>query len=146
MIPDFDASGLLPPGVHRAEWDEVAQRFGQNPHRQVLLRALKRALQALRAAGCVEAYLDGSFVTSKTLPGDYDLCWSLLGVDPTRLDPVLLTFDNGRRAMNAKYLGDLFPAEIPEVASGKLFVDFFQIDRDTGAAKGIVLIDLRRLP
>ena len=146
MIPDFDASGLLPPGVHRAEWDEVAQRFGENPHRQVLLRALKRALQALRAAGCVEAYLDGSFVTSKTLPADYDLCWSLLGVDPTRLDPVLLTFDNGRRAMNAKYLGDLFPAEIPEGASGKLFVDFFQIDKDTGAAKGIVLIDLRRLP
>jgi len=146
VIPDFDASGLLPPGVHRGEWDEVAQRFGQNPHRQVLLRALKRALQALRAAGCVEAYLDGSFVTSKALPDDYDLCWSLLGVDPTRLDPVLLTFDNGRRAMKAKYLGDLFPAEIPEGHSGKLFVDFFQIDRDTGAAKGIVLIDLRRLP
>ena len=146
MIPDFDASGLLPPGIHLANWDEVVHRFGHNPHRHALLQGLKRALQALRSAGCIQAYLDGSFVTSKVVPGDYDLCWSVLGVDPTRLDPVLLKFDDARRAMNAKYLGDLFPAEVPEGNSKKLFVDFFQIDKDTGVAKGIVLIDLRSLP
>jgi hypothetical protein len=107
---------------------------------------LYRALVALRAAGCTAAYLDGSFVTAKDLPGDYDLCWSVAGVNPALIDRVLLKFDDGRRAMKAKYLGDIFPAELPEGGSGKLFLDFFQVDKNTGAAKGIVLIDLLKLP
>ena len=146
MIPNFEHSGLLPPGIHLATWAEIVDRFGYNTQRDLLLDALRRALDALRAAGCVAAYLDGSFVTEKTVPGDYDMCWSLQGVDPTRLDPVLLNFDNHRQAMKAKYQGDLFPAEIPEGNSGKVFLDFFQTDKDTGAAKGVVLIDLRSFP
>src|SRR6185369_11503711 len=136
VIPGFATSGLLPPGVHRADWAEVVQRFGYNPQRQWLLGGLRRALTELRGAGCLEAYIDGSFVTSKEIPGDYDSCWSVVGVDPSQLDPVLLKFDDGRRAMKAKYLGDLFPAEVEEGGSGRLFVDFFQIDKDTGASKG----------
>lgn len=146
MIPDFGSSGLLPAGIHLATWAEIVGRFGYNPQRVMLLGALRRALEALCAAGCVAAYLDGSFVTSKAVPVDYDLCWSIHGVDPARLDPVLLTFDNHRQAMKAKYHGDLFPAELPEGNSGKLFLNFFQTDKDTGAAKGVVLIDLRSFP
>jgi len=146
MVPPFEPTGVLPPGVHSADWSEVVGRFGHNTHRQWLLQGLRRALDALKAAGCTAVYLDGSFVTSKAIPGDYDLCWSMVSVDPNLLDPVLVKFDDGRRAMKAKYLGDLFPAESPEAGSGKLFVDFFQIDKDTGTAKGIVLLDLRRLP
>jgi hypothetical protein len=96
-----------------------------------------------RRAGCRTAYINGSFVTGKPRPNDYDLCWSIDGVDPERLDPVLLDFSaQGRRAMKTKYLGDLFPAEIPEGASGKAFLDFFQTDRRTGEPKGIVAVDL----
>jgi len=146
VIPDFEPSGLLGPGIHLATWAEIVERFGYNPQRQALLGSLRRALEALRSAGCAAAYLDGSFVSAKLVPGDYDMCWSLQGVDPTQLDPVLLNFDNHRQAMKAKYQGDLFPAEIPEGNSGKVFLDFFQTDKDTGAAKGIVLIDLRRFP
>lgn len=146
MIPDFEPSGLLGPGVHQATWAEIVKRFGYNPQRELLLGSLRRALEALRTAGCITAYLDGSFVTAKLVPGDYDLCWSMHGVDPTRLDPVLLDFSDHRKAMNAKYQGDLFPAEIPEGKSEKLFLNFFQTDKDTGTAKGVVLIDLRRLP
>lgn len=146
MVPPFEPTGVLPPGVHLADWGEVVGRFGHNTHRQWLLQGLRRALAALKSAGCTAVYLDGSFVTSKEIPGDYDLCWSVVSVNPTLLDPVLVKFDDGRRAMKAKYLGDLFPAESPEAGSGKLFVDFFQVDKDTGTAKGIVLLDLRRLP
>lgn len=146
MIPDFEPSGLLKPGVHTATWAEITERFGYNPQRELLLDALRRALEALRAAGCVAAYLDGSFVTAKAVPGDYDLCWSVQGVDPNRLDPVLLDFNDHRRAMKAKYQGDLFPAEMPEGNTGRLFLDFFQTDKEAGAAKGVVLIDLRRFP
>jgi len=31
--------------------------------------------------------------------------------------------------MKDQYKGDLFPAETPEGASGKRFLDFFQIDK-----------------
>ena len=30
-IPDFDHRGLLPPGVHTANWPEVVARFGWPP-------------------------------------------------------------------------------------------------------------------
>jgi hypothetical protein len=29
LIPDFDANGNLPPGIHRAEWKEFSKRFGK---------------------------------------------------------------------------------------------------------------------
>lgn len=145
MIPDLDESGLLPPGIHTAEWPEIVARFGGTGHRRALLRGLRRALEALHAAGCTTAYVDGSFVTAKASPEDYDLCWSIVGVDVNALDPVLLIFDQGRRAMKAKYMGDLFPAEVPEGVSGRVFLEFFQIDKQTGKAKGILMIDLRGL-
>ena len=66
------------------------------------------------------------------------------GVDPDRLDPVLLDFSNRRAAMKAKYLGDLFPASA-FAAPGVLYRDFFRTDRN-GVEKGVVLIDLGSLP
>ena len=85
--------------------------------------------------------LDGSFVTAKLEPGDYDGAWETAGVNPDLLDPVLL---GGGSAMRARYLGDLYPAS-GLAAPGMVFRDFFQTDRD-GVAKGIVLVDLGSLP
>jgi hypothetical protein len=144
MLPPFTKDGLLPPGVHRAAWHDVARRFGATPHRRWLLAGLRRALKALRAAGCQTVYLDGSFVTAKRDPGDFDGCWDIEGVDPELLDPVLLQFDNRRAAQKAKYRGELFPAQMGEGGSGLTFLEFFQIDKESGAPKGIVALDLRR--
>jgi len=72
---------------------------------------LKRALDSLRAAGCQRAYIDGSFVTDKDDPEDFDACWEVAGVDPARLDPELLDFSKRRAAQKAKYRGELFPAD-----------------------------------
>jgi hypothetical protein len=145
MIPPFDESGNLPPGIHAATWDEIADRFGTTPQRRALLSGLRTALQALQAAGCRMVYIDGSFVTTKLVPNDFDACWDIEGVDPDRLDPVLLTFDDGRSAQKAKYLGELFPAQLSEGGSGGSFLAFFQVDKETGNPKGIVALDLRRL-
>jgi hypothetical protein len=143
LIPDFAANGDLPPGIHQSNWRELYERFGYSEYRKTLLQGLAAALEALSAANCTLVYIDGSFVTKKLEPGDYDLCWSVDGVVPDRLDPVLLDFSPaGRRAMKAKYRGDLFPAEVPEGASGRAFLDFFQTDKTTGELKGIVLLDL----
>lgn len=145
MISKFNADGNLPRGIHWAEWKEFGQRFGTNAHRRTLLKGLKAALDNLRAAGCAEVFIDGSFVTAKELPNDFDGCWSVTGVDPDLLDPVLLDFSNGRAAMKAKYGGELFPAEWPEGSSGKTFLEFFQQDRN-GRPKGIVGIRLKKIP
>jgi len=143
LIPNFDANGNLPAGVHRATWTEFLRRFGYSEHRKKLSDGLEAALNSLAGAGCRAVYINGSFVTKKLIPNDYDLCWSIAGVEPERLDPVLLDFSPaGRLAMKATYRGDLFPAEIPEGASGKAFLDFFQTDKITGKPKGIVLVEL----
>lgn len=145
MLPAADSlTGYLPPGVHDAPWRELAPRFSTNDHRARLLGGLLAALQNLAGAGCRSVLLDGSFVSQKDLPKDYDGAWDTQGVDPYRLDPVLLDFSNGRAAMKSKYLGELFPATAA-AAPSVLYRDFFMKDRN-GVPKGIVNIDLGSLP
>ena len=145
MIPEPNPkTGYLPPGVHDAGWCDIAGRFAGNSHRARLMGGLLAACRNLAAAGCGDLLLDGSFVSAKALPGDYDAAWETAGVDPGRLDAVLLDFSNRRAAMKAKYLGDLFPASAV-AAPGVLYRDFFMADRN-GVEKGVVLIDLGSLP
>lgn len=142
MVPDFTTGGLLPPGVHWATWEEIVSRFGSNPRREELLAGLHLALENLRVAGCRTVYIDGSFVTDKDVPGDYDACWDEEGVDPDALDPVLLTFDPGRATQKATYAGELFPATALAAEDGLSFLEFFQIDKESSDPKGIIAIDL----
>ena len=99
-------------------------------------------MENLKGAGCRTAYINGSFVTNKVLPNDYDACWEEDGVDPEALDPILLTFDPGRATQKAKYMGELFPASVIASSEGLSFLQFFQTDKSTGKPKGIVAIDL----
>lgn len=151
MIPPFETEPgeegrlQLPPGIHVATWDEVARRFGSNPRRREILQGLLRALQALKVAGCRRVFVDGSFVTSKERPGDFDGCWDDAGVDYDLLDPVLLEFADHRAAQRAKFDGEMFVASWAADPMGTLFLDFFQHDRD-GRPKGIVQIDLESIP
>ncbi len=141
--PDPNTS-YLPSGIHDAVWGDVALRFAGNSHRARLTNGLLAACRNLAAAGCRRLLLNGSFVSAKALPGDYDAAWETAGVDPNLLDPVLLDFSNRRAAMKAKYLGDLFPASAL-AAPGVLYRDFFRTDR-SGVEKGVVSIDLESLP
>ena len=106
---------------------------------------LRAALESLKRAGCRTVYIDGSFVTDKEYPNDYDACWVEDGVDPLALGPALLIFDPGRVTQKARYYGELFPASAVADVEGLSFLEFFQIDRDTGGPKGIVAIDLGEL-
>ena len=142
MLPAFDENGNLPAGVHEASWDEIVERFGETDHRAQLLRGLRAALDSLKAAGCKRAYIDGSLVTTKAVPNDFDGCWDAEGVVPERLDPILLDFSAGRAAQKAKFLGEFFIAETTVLGVGKTFLEFFQQDKETGVPKGIVGIDL----
>jgi uncharacterized protein DUF6932 len=68
------------------------------------------------------------------------------GVDASLLDPVILNFDRGRAVQKARFGGELFPAQLPEGISGVTFLEFFQINKETGRPKGIVAMDLTILP
>jgi hypothetical protein len=147
VIPPLQSTtGNLPTGVHEATWSELVARYGSTSHRLALLSGLKAALDALRAAGCRRAYIDGSFVSAKARRADFDACWEVDGVDLARLDPVLMTFAQRRAAQKRKYGGELFPADWPADAHGTSFLRFFQRDRANARPKGIIAIDLGDLP
>src|SRR4051794_40679699 len=90
MIPKFDSTtGNLPPGIWDATWSEFSAQFGFTERRRQLMAGLQLALIDLQHAGCRRAYVNGSFVTAKPDPNDFDGCWERVGVDLLRLDPVL---------------------------------------------------------
>jgi hypothetical protein len=132
---------VLPQGVHSATLTEVAKMYAINPHRRSLFDGLRKGAEALAAAGCKFLYLDGSYVTAKPKPGDYDACWDPTGVSPQHLDPVFLNFDNQRHAQKVKFKGEFFPFML-DAGTGQTFLDFFQTDRFSGEQKGILSIDL----
>lgn len=144
-IPPFEDSGNLPEGIHEASWEEIVDRYGTTDRRRELLEGLQQALESLRGAGCRRLYIDGSFVTAKDEPADFDACWEAAGVDPDLLDPVLLTFANRRAAQKERFGGELFPADWEADPHGTRFLDYFQQDSVTGERKGIVALDLEEL-
>lgn len=125
----------LPRGIHWATLDEVKRAFVTNEHRKWLFEDFIKVADHLAQAGCKRLYLDGSFVTGKPRPGDYDLCWDADGVRIESLDPVLL---KPKSAIRKKYLGDIVTLIHPD---GGTFLEFFQTDRE-GNPKGIVGIRL----
>ena len=145
MIPEAIDIGapwnVLPYGLHDATLVEVEARFATNQIRRHLFKGLRKACGALCKAGCKVIYLDGSYVTEKPYPKDYDVCWDLMGVDVSKLDLVFLDFANGREKQKMKYYGEFFPSSF--IADGvHTYINFLQIDKETGVGKGIVRIFL----
>ena len=145
MIPDsVDIGGVwdvVPPGIHDATMEEIERRFATNDFRKKLFDGFKRGVQVLRRAGCRIVFLDGSYVTGKERPGDFDVCWEPSGVDHRKLDPVLLDFSDKRRRQKLKYGGEFFPSSA-KADGTRTFVDFFQTDKHTGKPKGVIRIRL----
>jgi hypothetical protein len=144
MIPQFNDEGNLPTGIHPASWEEICQKYGNNIYRKRLLRGLKLALDNLKSAGCTQVFLDGSFITSKRRPNDFDVCWEPEGTKIEKLDPVFSRFENGRKAQKTKYGGEFFP-KMHHSGNGELIIDFFQQDRESGNHKGIISINMEEL-
>ncbi len=143
MIPNFNDIGNLPAGMHQATWEEFYERFGYTPHRRKLLDGLELAMRQLRDVGCTRIWVDGSFVTAKERPGDYDACWLEDGVGIPFLRakyPVLLNYEDMRMAQKEKYYGELFMSKTGD--GFMTFLDFFQQDDRTSIKKGIIQLEL----
>lgn len=145
MIPEFDEHGNLPPGVHWAEWEEFKDRFGTTPRRSRMIDGLQMAMEQLKAAGCRTIYINGSFVTSKLAPQDFDACWDRDEVDMNYLktDAPRLRNYADRAAQKAFYRGEIFPSDQPVGSYDLTSYELFQRDRERNP-KGIIAIDLVR--
>jgi hypothetical protein len=149
VIPDFASTGLLPAGIHPAAWSEFIARFGGSSRRTWLLEGLLTAVTMLRIAGCHVVYIDGSFVTAKADPDDYDGLWDATGVMAAKLDPILLDLSDlraGRVKQKVKYRGEFIPVQAIEDKLGITFLEFFQICKASGVPKGIIRLELSTLP
>ncbi len=64
MIPPFDDSGFLPPGVHPATLAEIEARFGiLSELRRVQMESVRWMVELAVRAGVQRIVLNGSFVT-----------------------------------------------------------------------------------
>jgi len=91
-------------------------------------------------------YLDGSFVTNKENPADYDLCWEPRGVDSSLLDPLFVEIQHikpPRQKQKDIYFGEI----IITIPNHPLFdhLSYFQQDDRTNDIKGIIAINLSTL-
>jgi hypothetical protein len=152
MIPEFGGGSVtsvkvLPPGIHPATMEEIGNRFGGNPIRDRLMNGLRQGLALLEKAGCRVAYVDGSLVTSRANPDDFDVAWDIYGVDHGALDPIFwlpLFLRPPRTAQKRRFGGEFVPAQASP--DGKqTYVEFFQ-KRKEGGVKGIVMTYLGGAP
>ena len=122
-------------GIHPATLAEIKNRFANSERRMQLFVAMEKVVLMLRSAQCSEIFLDGSYVSTKPEPGDYDLCWDPTGVVPTK---ELKRFLQEKRDRKKIHLGDIFP-RLPEPPYFTDHVIEWQTDRDENR-KGIVRI------
>ena len=73
MIPPFEDSGCLPPGVHAATLAEIEARFGaQSELRRVQMESVRWMVDLAVRAGAQRIVLNGSFATDIMEPNDVD--------------------------------------------------------------------------
>ena len=143
MSLTFDQNGNLPPGINLRTWKEIEESLANNTRRKNLLSGLKQGCEILKQCGCQRIYLGGSFVTTKKIPDDIDVCWEDDQVDfklLKELDPVLHP-SSRRSAQKNKYRCEFSIANNTFEDPFTTCLEFFQQDRN-GNIKGIVAVDL----
>ncbi len=79
MIPAFNDTGHLPPGVYPATLAEIEARFGlESELRRVQMESIRWLVELAARAGTRRIILNGSFVTDIMEPNDVD-CVLLIG-------------------------------------------------------------------
>ena len=138
--PDVEFE-VLPEGIHTASLQEVEDVFTFSDRRVLLFNGLLAGALALSRAGCKNLYLDGSYVTSKSDPGDYDAAWDPEGVNIALLDPVFAELDYPRLSQKNKFQGEFLPTDDLRDEYPTYMVDFFQNIRFSQVKKGVLLIN-----
>ena len=140
-LPDFDASGDLPTGVHRVTLNEVIQRFGSvGGQRGVCTLRLSHIHELAKRTGHLQRFvIFGSYVTAQPNPNDIDVV--LVMDDAFRLEECPIEsrglFDHA--VAQARYGASIFWIR-PGLLIGEgveEFIAYWQLKRD-GSRRGIV--------
>jgi hypothetical protein len=145
LLPDFDSSGDLPPGVHRATLNEVLQRFGTaGGQRGVCTLRLSHVYELAQRTGHLWRFvIFGSYVTAEPNPNDIDVV--LVMDDAFHLEECPIEsrglFDHA--VAQARYGASIFWIR-PRLLIGESiddFIAYWQLKRD-GSKRGIVEVIL----
>jgi len=143
-LPPFRDDGWLPEGHHRTTLEELTVRFGDQmgSRRAVVLLSLLQWRDEARAAGLAGlVILDGSFISRKEAPGDFDLVFLY-----DEASEQLLKSDSNARALTdmqachkAGFRGDIFalPLSLQRLSPLLGGMDMFDRDRQ-GQTKGVL--------
>ena len=138
---EFNKNGTLNPGIHKMTWKEFYDFFSFSERRKELLNGLEKVLVIFREIEIPHFYIDGSFVTDKLEPEDWDSCFDCSIPQMQDLLKTYPLFD--RKEQKKLYKGELFYALWEADEYGTKYLDFFQQIRGNSILKkGIVeLID-----
>jgi hypothetical protein len=144
-LPDFDASGDLPPGVHRATLKEIIQRFSSaGGQRRMCTLRLSHIHELAQRTGHLQRFvIFGSYVTAEPNPNDVDVV--LVMDDTFRLEECP---NESRGLFNHALAQARYGASIFWIRPGLLieesiedFIEYWQLKRD-GSRHGIVEVIL----
>lgn len=143
----FKSDGYLTPGIHEMTWDEFVREFNFSPQRKKLLEGLFQVTQILKECGSTFIYIDGSFVTDKLEPNDWDACFNgdreVCKKILVRDAILILDEEPKRKLQKEKYCGELYHIHVPYGYDGESMLDFFQkIKYQPRKKKGIIKIKL----
>ena len=130
MLPQFDQSGNLPPGVHQSALPEVLHRFGLTSEvRRAQAESLEWLIPLCKVAGIIRIVINGSFVTDVAEPNDVD-CALLMGPAYNEQSEAAAELEGGLPFLSLQIVREGRFAEL---------LDFFATNRG-GVGKGVVEI------
>ena len=142
-LPPFREDGWLPTGHHPTEWEEASARFGGAPgsRRRLLTARLLHLRDALRMAGVWGTILlDGSYISARQEPGDFDVL--LIGPADIQIrkdaEPDIAGLLDARAAEERGYSLFFIPSDSPAREILSTLWDFSK----EGIAKGVVEVKL----
>jgi hypothetical protein len=141
LLPDFNAEGDLPEGIHEASLQDVLARFGPgSAQRATVTLNLIRIYHLCKATGKLQRFIIfGSYITAEPEPRDVDIV--LLMNDDFRLNECN---EETRGVFDHQYAEEHLGASVFWARPSMLLLDtpeefiaYWQIKRD-GTRRGIV--------
>lgn len=139
MIPQFNETGYLPEGIHKATLNEIKHRLGSHSlRRKELFVGLQSLIRLLRKnKGSIKRFLlDGSYVTAKETPEDFD-CILIVKKNFNFDSPLAKQLQAAKILFNAH----LFTFMEEDVTQHRRLINLFGHDRDR-KQKGLVEVIL----
>lgn len=145
MIPEFQQNGFLEEGIYETSFSEMEEKLGFSRKRRKLLSAMKTLITYCKYLQCDVLYIDGSFVSTKISPADYDACWDTTATDK---EPIMnaveqSSLNSDSESQKEEFGGEIYPAFVKAPLNhGMTILEYFQTIKDGEGKKGIIKLKL----